>query len=142
MTPLALEALAREKERRRQEARDRYRRRQEAEERRQAAADRRRVAAAQRRQEAEERRRQAAAERRRQEAERPFRETVAVNIYARTNPRTGARTFNVILAPHSATFDDLEEARRWRNRTAASHRESRPFLFVNLIRAGEAPGRL
>lgn len=141
MTPLALEALAREKERRRQYARDRYRRRQEAERRQQEAEQRRRQEAEERRQAAADRRR-AAAERRRQEAERPFRETVAVNIYARTNPRTGARTFNVILAPHSATFDDLEEARRWRNRTAASHRESRPFLFVNLIRAGEAPGRL
>lgn len=138
---LALAALEREKERQRQAQRRARERREAAEERARqaeaAAKERRRLAAI-------ERNRQAAAAAERRAAERraaaPFAETVALNIYAR---RTAAGIrYAVIIDGQCMTFDDLEEARDWRNRFAGSRRESRPYLFVNLIRAGEAPGRL
>lgn len=137
MTPLALAALEREKERQRQAQRRAKERRAAAEERaRQAEAavkERRRLAAIERNRQAA-----AAAERR---AGASFAETVAVNIYARPT-RDGRPRYAVIIEGQCTTFDDLEEARDWRNRFAASRRTSRPYLFVNLIRAGEAPGRL
>jgi hypothetical protein len=147
MTPLALAALEREKERQRQAQRRARERREAAEERARqaeaAAKERRRLAAIERnRQAAAAAERRATAERRAAErrAAAPFAETVALNIYAR---RTAAGIrYAVIIDGQCMTFDDLEEARDWRNRFAGSRRESRPYLFVNLIRAGEAPGRL
>jgi hypothetical protein len=76
---------------------------------------------------------------RRAEREPVFRETVATNIY-RTPPRSdGTTRFFVLVHPWSATFDSLDEARAWRDRVA---RIGRRLRLVNLIRAGEAPGRL
>lgn len=144
MTPLALAAIERDKERARQSARRAAERRRQAAARARAAEERRKAEAAQRRAEAAARRLTAEEERRRWRVEQakrdPFVETVAVNIYRRRNGGPGR--YIVHIDGRAATFDDFEKARRWRNEVAASRMASRPLLLVNLIRAGEAPGRL
>lgn len=64
--------------------------------------------------------------------------SVAPNISAR-RLADGSLRFDVVLAPWSRSFDSLDEARAWRDRVA---RIGRRLRLVNLIRAGEAPGRL
>lgn len=140
MTPLALAALEREKHRRRQYQRQWRERRQQA-----VPTKTKLALEAEQREKERKREAQAAYWRRRAEAmpaDALDGQTIATNIYARTRRTDGVVVYTVAVHPHLASFDDLDEAREWRDRIAATYLRRSPVRLVNLIRAGEALGRL